>query len=215
MLSKLAIAAGGAVLAAALGAPVAAQASVSSFATTNTKAASALPDGLVEQGCGQIWDGGIGEYATTDLDTGQVIFKPLSFFATADPSTWLVGVNSSGGGVPPNYCNVSVTSAPGSFEIWDPVSYGCLAADTASGANAQVHEDTASACLDVVYAWDEWTATAVGSYHSNTLWQLRNSYVADEGGCLYDYKQPTAVYTTTGCSGTDIYEQFSWTGSNL
>jgi hypothetical protein len=211
MFSKLAIAAGGLVLATAYGAPVEAQASVSSFAATHTEAAPALSDGLVLQGCGQIWDDGIGKYATTNLDTAQVVFEPLSFFATADPSTWLVGTDS-GNQVPPTYCNVSVTSANGKFEIWDPSTGGCLSADTANG---EVHEDTEDACLKEDYAWDQWGATVVGSYHSNTLYQFQNSYVDNEGGCLYDDLQPTAVYTTNGCSDTDTFEQFSWTGSNL
>lgn len=234
---KLAIAVGGLVLAVALGVPAAAHAAAApsrpghtaavildepghgaghaavapSGLGGRTKATAVRPDDFINQGCGQIWDYGIGKYATTNLSTYQIVFKPLSFFATAG-SDWLVGVDSDGDQVPPDYCNISITQVDGAFEIYDSYTNGCFSADTANG---QVREDTPTACLDDIYSWDQWTGKAVGSYHSNTLYQLQNKFVADEGGCLYDDGQPTAVYTTDGCSDTDAFEQFSWTGSNL
>jgi hypothetical protein len=234
---KLAIAAGGLALAVALGVPAAAHAAVASPRLGHTaavaidgpghgpghaavapsvlgeraRAAAVRPDDFINQGCGQIWDYGIGEYATTNLSTSQIVFKPLSFFATAG-SDWLVSYESDGTQAPPEYCNVSITQINGAFEIYDNYTNGCFSADTATG---QVREDTPTACLDDIYSWDQWNAKVVGSYHSNTLYQLQNKFVADEGGCLYNYMQSTAIYTTNGCSDTDIFEQFSWTGSNL
>jgi hypothetical protein len=92
-----------------------------------------------------------------------------------------------------------------------PHRAGCFAADTANG---QIVEDPSIGC-SYPYQWDLWAAFIVNSYHSNTLYQLENVWTDQNGGCLYDDEQPTAVYTTNGCSDTDSFEAFSWTGSNL
>jgi hypothetical protein len=231
MPGKLTIAAGGLVLAVALGVPAAAQATAASSRPGHaaavvldrphtaavvhdgpgghTKATGAQPDSFPGGGsptnCGQIWDDGIGKYATTNLSNYEIVFKPLSFFATAG-SDWLVN-NGPNGQIPPSYCNVSDGDE---FEIYDTYTEGCFGADP----NGQIVEGTADEC-DLFPDWELWNSLPVGSYHSNTLYQLRNVSERSVGGCLYDDLQPTAIYTTNECSSTDGFEAFSWTGSNL
>jgi hypothetical protein len=236
MSGKLTIAAGGLVLAVALGVPAAAQATAASSRPGHTaavvqdgpghaavppsglggraKATAVQPDSFPPGGgpgdCGQIWDRGNGGYATTKLGTNpaQIFFKPLSFFATANPSSWLVN-NGPNGQIPPSYCNVSAPQS-GKFEIYDTYTEGCFEANL----NGQVDEDPFATC-DGYPDWDLWNAAVVGSYHSNTLYQLKNFGESFEGGCLYDDLQLNPIYTTNGCSSTDGFEAFSWTGSNL
>jgi hypothetical protein len=180
MRSNLAVVAGGLILAAAFGMPAGAQASVSSSAVAHARATAATP-ALPSRGCGEIWDDGIGKYATT-IGT-YVEFKPLSYFTNA-------------GTLPPNYCNLTVDNEAGTFEIYDPNTGGCLAEDSANG---DVKEDSSTACADEDY-WDLWQAKAVGSYHGNTLWQFFNVYEFD---CMYDDLQTPATFGFayySGCS---------------
>jgi hypothetical protein len=204
MRSKLLVATAGLILAAALGVPAGAQASASVSRSAHATATPATTAGLVNRGCGFIWDPGsdpdgsptTGEYALVSgnaLDYA-LIFQPLS---DAYPGT---------------FCNVSVTNVNGAFEISDESNCNsagecaCLAVNTSVGA---VVDDTISACNNQDYKWDQWYAVNSGqTYHGQTLWEFKNrydnEYLTNDGGY--------AIY-----AGLDfgVYQEFSWNGSNL
>jgi hypothetical protein len=218
--NKLAVIAGGLVLTAALTIPAAAQASDSHSGFAQANAAPATSAGLVQQGCSSLWSEGPdssgqeGQYAyvysdgtgpdpDTSFPTNTLYFAPLTDF---------------GGQGAPDFCNVSVTSINGAFEIMDPndpnstdTEWGCLAVDTAS---VTVHDDTPSACYQQDYSWDQWYAINTGStYHSQTLWEFESRDVS--GYCLtangYSnniYPSPTGLYEP--CGEFPAYQDFVW-----
>ena len=201
MRSKLAVAAGGLVLAVALGVPVGAQAAVTPSGSAHTKAIPATSAGLSLQGCGEIWNYEYQEYAYVDY-AGD---NPLMFKTYA------------GAGYSPYFCNISVTNVNGAFEIGDATKENfasgempCLAVDT----NGTVHDDTISACNEQDYSWDQWDAINTGhTYHSNTLWEFESKDY--NGECLTDLYGAgyPAVWAT--CGYDPGYQWFAWPGSNL
>jgi hypothetical protein len=195
--SKLAVAAGGLVLAVALGVPVGVQAAVTPSGSAHTKPTAVTPAVLSLKGCGEIWNEGYGMYAYVDY-AGD---NPL-FFQTYES------------GDSPSFCNISVTNVSGAFEIGDlskENSNGempCLAVDT---TNSMVVDDTVSACNQQDYSWDQWSAINTGkTYHSNTLWEFKNkkNNVCLMGG--YDYG---ATYAP--CGEYPGYQYFVWPDSGL
>ena len=201
MRSRLAVLAGGLTLVAALAVPAGAQASVSHSGSAHVNATPATAQSLKQQGCGTIWNEGYAQYAWVDQAADwPLTFAPLSYFGVAGA---------------PEFCNLSVTTVNGAFEIMDvndPGSngntWGCLAVDTQTG---DVHDDTPSACWDQNYAWDQWYGINTHTtYHSQTVWEFKNKY---NGECIKNngFSWP-ATYATCGANSQ---EYFVWTGSNL
>jgi hypothetical protein len=153
----------------------------------------ALAEPEATPSCATINDRGNGKYATDRVDDNYPYFE-----AQSEASS---------------YCNVSVHDENGIFEIWDPNTGGCLAAE--SDVAGTVHEDSAAACTGNDdgtdnYPWDDWFVLSVGTYHSQTVWAIFNNY---NGDCLYDDLQEPAV--TAECDSTaqyltDTFEHFVW-----
>jgi uncharacterized membrane protein len=199
MRSKLTVAAAGLVLAVALGVPAGAQAAVTPSGSAHTTSTLAAPAALSLQGCGEIWNSYYMQYAYVDY-TGN---NPLEF------------KSYGGSGESPYFCNISVTTVNGAFEIGDysqENSSGempCLAVDTDS-TTEQVVDDTLSACNQQDYLWDQWYAINTGmTYHSNILWEFKNK---DNNDCLEETNYGAGIYAAA-CGYQDEY--FAWPDSNL
>jgi hypothetical protein len=204
MRSKLAAAVGGLVLAVALGAPVGAQAAVihsGAGAGAGAGAASvkagvrpeSTPPG--DDTCASIWDEGIGEYASPDADPQEddltaTYFEPLSDFGSE--------------AAVPVYCNLSVTSVSGVFQIFDGISGECLQPVVYTDGSNTYNTVDELACGTSTTTY--WYATPVSTYHSQTVYVLTNY---DSGVCLYDYLQVPATYVSP-CSDSDHFEWFVW-----
>ena len=189
MRNKLAVAAGGLVLAIAFGVPAGAQAAVTPSRSAQVKVAAVTPE--ANPPCNSINDRGNGKYATALIDDNFL------YFEAQDQAT--------------NYCNVTVSGIEGAFEIEDEATGGCVAPES-SATQVTVHEDTPTACADnangsAYYPWDDWFGTSVGTYHSQTVWLFSSLY---NDGCLYDDLQEPAITTGCGAYQTDTFEHFIW-----
>jgi hypothetical protein len=198
MRSKLRIAAGGLAVAVALAVPAGAQAAAAPSAPAHAEVTAGPPN---DGDCDTMWNEGYGAYAVVSYSgIYPLTLEPLSYW----------GGNE---GAVPGFCNISVTSVNGAFEIEDPDyqnaagdEAGCLAIDTATNPGS-VHDDTPSACYQPKpYPWDEWKATSVSTYHSQTVWEFQNR---DNGECLYaNGVGHVALYYT--CNASYENEWFVW-----
>jgi hypothetical protein len=192
MQAKLATAAGGLALAVALGVPAGAQAAVSHSGSAYSRATGLRPEATAAPPCNDINDRATGGYATDQVDGLEVYFEP--------PPTTPYNYQ------PTEYCNISLGNT-GRFEIVDYNTLQCLSVSTATTV---IGEATVKSCDDAVAnptvnEWDQWTATDVGTYHSQTVWIFTNYY---NGDCLYDDNvNSPAIYTPCSDSGA---ERFIW-----
>jgi hypothetical protein len=187
-----------ATLAAAMGIPAAAQ------------AAPETAPVLTNHGCGSLWNPGSNPDGTPTTGTYGVVTHSGSYDLTFASKSSL----ESHPGYVPNFCNLSISNLPGHFEIADPNDPGsdgdgCLAVDTATDF---IVDDTPSACNTQEYAWDEWHAEAVGTYHGNTEWE----FISDESsssGCLTDVAG--LAYWSSCYTGSQYQLEFVWSNSGL
>lgn len=211
MRNKLAVAAGGLILGVALAIPSGAQASVGHSGSAHTNAAAT--SGLSLQGCGNLWN--IGPLANGD--DGQYGFINDFTGYPANTLFFAPGVDFSSVQIP-TFCNLSITSVNGAFEIMDPsdansthTQWGCLAVNLTTDT---VGDDTPSACWGHVYTWDQWNAINTHTtYHSNTLWEFENKDVPGQCLTVVGYNSGYAAYRT--CGEYPAYQYFAWPGSAL
>jgi hypothetical protein len=210
MRSRLFVVGAGVTFALALGASTAAQAAVTSIGSVHVNATPETGAGLTDRGCGNLFNPGpapdgdppTGTYGWVDYPDGYNMFFEYASTLASDP------------GYLPNFCNLSISNLNGVFEIGDPNDPGadgdgCLAIDTATGF---IHDDTSSACNTQEYPWDEWNAQAVGTWHSDTLYEFVNDDVP--GACLTALGGGQAFYLACG-SAASYEQEFAWPDSGI
>jgi hypothetical protein len=229
MRNKLGVMAGGLILTAALASTTATQASVSHTGFARANAGPAVSAGLKQEGCGSLWsegpdsNGADGQYAYVYADGTGPNPELTNYPANA---AYFAPLADFGGLGAPDFCNVSVTTINGAFEIRDPndpnsadTEWGCLAVDT---QNNLVVDDTPSACTQQDYSWDQWYAINTGAtYHSQTLWEFesRNLKLSGYSYCLTADGYSSSLYPSPPanvepCGDYPDYQEFVW-DSNL
>jgi hypothetical protein len=191
MRTKLAIAAGGVILAAALGIPDGAQAAVSHSGATRP-AATASPD--IQLGyCNDIYDMGNHKYLDSRGSDSSVYFD--SYENTNYNEIWCANSVDSG-----HY-----------FEISRAIGGECLAPSRA-GVDVAVHEDTDAACGanyqgTVNYTWDDWYVVDLGTANGTTIYAFVNRW---DNYCLYDDLQEPPIMVSCANATSDAFEHFLW-----
>ena len=178
--------------------------------STAAQAATETAPVLANHGCGSLWNPGASPDGAPTTGTYAVVSHSGSYNLTFASKSSL----ESNPGYVPNFCNLSISNLNGQFEISDPNDAGadgdgCLAVNTATDF---IQDDTPSACNTQEYAWDEWHAEAVATYHANTLWELINDD-SSSSGCLTDVAG--RAYWAACNTGSPYQQEFLWSNSNL
>lgn len=183
MWSKLAIAASGLALSAALGVPAVAQAAVTPSQVAHASAAgptcSAASAGFIDAGTGKYANDGL----LSDGRTTALYFNPLSE------------------GVAELYCVVNYGGNVINLLHQDPAA-GISECVSLNSAFTQIGWE--NACGNT---WDKWKITRVGTLNGMPTYQLQSMFsINGSHPCMYDDLQEPAIYTT--CSTTNRFEQF-------
>jgi hypothetical protein len=189
-------------------------------AATAIKALTASPADVTE-GCGII--AGLAESTPTYSYASPYTYMQGNTLEYAEA----LGFDPPAADVSAQYCNVNIQNG-GRFEMqWGGPSGvaepgSCLAVDTAvpdptypDGPHYIVALDTPSACAQdggQGYAWDQWTAKAVGEKDGFNAWEFTNVF---NGDCIYSDPQYGAVAIYATCESADQFEWFAWNGSNV
>jgi hypothetical protein len=90
----------------------------------------------------------------------------------------------------------------------------CLAVNSSDG---DIDVDSAAACTSnggEGDSWDRWTAIKEsGPGVSPIVWEFKNQFFTKTSECMYDDTQPSPIYAA--CNNSDVFEWWTWPGSNL
>jgi hypothetical protein len=112
-----------------------------------------------------------------------------------------------------DFCNVSIP-INGEFEMVADGTSQCLAVNSSDG---DIDVDSAAACTSnggEGDSWDRWTAIKEsGPGVSPIVWEFKNQFFTKTSECMYDDTQPSPIYAA--CNNSDVFEWWTWPGSNL